>query len=106
MAAGAIVTAHDPAAAENAARKLPELRCAASAPAAARDAELVLHLTEWPEYQAIDPAALRKTVARSVAIDARCALKAAQWRDAGWTVHVLGRPSHEPSQERQGPSAG
>ena len=102
IAAGAVVTAHDPAAAENAARKLPGLRCAASVPAATRDAELVLHLTEWPEYQAIDPIALRETVARSVAIDARCALNAVQWREAGWTVHVLGRPSQEPVSRKAG----
>jgi len=95
IAAGADVTAHDPAAAGNAARQLPQLRYAPSVSAAARDAELVLHLTEWPEYRAIDPAALREAVARPVVIDARCALNAAQWRDAGWTVHVLGRPSQE-----------
>jgi UDPglucose 6-dehydrogenase len=102
IAAGAIVTAHDPAAAENAVRKLPGLRCAASASAAARDADLVLHLTEWPEYQAIDPAALRETVARPVVIDARCALNAVQWRDAGWTVHVLGRPAQAPFSGKAG----
>jgi len=28
-----------------------------------------------------------------VIIDARCCLDAALWADAGWTVHVLGRPS-------------
>ena len=102
IAEGAIVTAHDPAAADNAAKKLPGLRCAASAAAAARDADLALLLTEWPEYQAIDPAALRETVARPVVIDARCALNRMQWRDAGWTVHVLGRPSHEPLSGKAG----
>ena len=89
---GAFVTAHDPAAAGNAARKYPRLRYADSVSEAAHDAELVLHLTEWPDYQAIDPAALVRTVTRPVLIDARCALNAAQWRNAGWTVHVLGRP--------------
>jgi glycine/D-amino acid oxidase-like deaminating enzyme len=29
---------------------------------------------------------------RRVIIDARCGLDAALWHDAGWTVHVLGRP--------------
>jgi UDPglucose 6-dehydrogenase len=101
-AAGAVVTAHDPAAAGNAAARLPGLGLAASVPEAARGADLVLHLTEWPEYRAIDPAALRQAVARPVVIDARCALNAAHWRQAGWTVHVLGRPTQE---ERQGPSA-
>jgi UDPglucose 6-dehydrogenase len=91
-AEGAIVTAHDPAAAGNAAKKYPQLRYADSVSESARDADLVLHLTEWPDYQAIDPATLAQIVARPVLIDARCALSAAQWRDAGWTVHVLGRP--------------
>jgi hypothetical protein len=27
-----------------------------------------------------------------VIIDARCCLDAELWREAGWTVHVLGRP--------------
>lgn len=92
MAEGAIVTAHDPAAMPAAATKHPDLRFADSAHAAAADAELVLHLTEWPEYRAIDPATLAAAAARPVLIDARCALDAPQWRAAGWTVHVLGRP--------------
>jgi UDPglucose 6-dehydrogenase len=93
-AEGAVVTAHDPAAADNAAKKYPQLRFAASVSEAARDADLVLHLTEWPDYLVIDPAILVQTVARPVLIDARCTLNAAQWRDAGWIVHVLGRPEH------------
>jgi UDPglucose 6-dehydrogenase len=95
-AEGAVVTAHDPAALRNAAKKYPELRYAGSVSEAAHDAQLVLHLTEWSDYQAIDPAILVRTVARPVIIDARCALNAALWRDAGWTVHILGRP-HQPT---------
>jgi UDPglucose 6-dehydrogenase len=52
----------------------------------------VLHLTEWSDYQAIDPAALGRVVARRVIIDARCCLDAGLWHEAGWTVRVLGRP--------------
>jgi UDPglucose 6-dehydrogenase len=92
-AEGALVTAHDPAAMPAAAAKHPDLRFADSVHAAASGADLVLHLTEWPEYQAIDPAVLAAVVARPVLIDARCALDAPQWRAAGWTVHALGRPS-------------
>jgi UDPglucose 6-dehydrogenase len=111
-AEGAVVTAHDPAAGVNAAAKFPGLACAGSAWEAARGADLVLHLTEWPDYRAIDPAALARVVARPVVIDARCALDAAQWRDAGWTVHVLGRPDRgspaggPESPERRGPRVG
>ena len=91
-AEGAIVSAHDPVAMPNAAKRQPDLVYAGSVSAAAKRADLVLHLTEWADYRAIDPAALARVVARRVIIDARCGLDAGLWHDAGWTVHVLGRP--------------
>ena len=92
MAEGAMVSVHDPVAMLNAARRQPGLVCAPSVSEAAEGADLVLHMTEWSDYRAIDPAALGRVVAQRVVIDARCCLDAALWRDAGWTVHVLGRP--------------
>jgi UDPglucose 6-dehydrogenase len=92
-AEGAIVSVHDPVAMPNAAKRRPDLVYARSVSEAAQGAELVLHLTEWSDYQAIDPAALGRVVARRVIIDARCCLDAGLWRDAGWTVRVLGRPT-------------
>jgi len=91
-AEGALVTVHDPVAMANAARVRPGLRYVDSVGEAAQDAEVVLHLTEWSDYRAIDPAALARVVARRVVIDARCCLDAGLWREAGWTVHALGRP--------------
>jgi UDPglucose 6-dehydrogenase len=91
-AEGAIVSAHDPVAMPNAAKKSPGLVYAQSVSEAAEGADLVLHLTEWSDYRAIDPAALARVVARRVIIDARCSLDAGLWSDTGWTVHVLGRP--------------
>jgi UDPglucose 6-dehydrogenase len=76
----------------SAAKRKPDLQYAPSVFEAAADADLVLHLTEWSDYRAIDPAALARVVARRVIIDARCSLDAEAWRAAGWTVHVLGRP--------------
>ncbi|HEU5387394.1 MAG TPA: UDP-glucose/GDP-mannose dehydrogenase family protein [Streptosporangiaceae bacterium] len=92
-AEGAIVSVHDPVAMPSAAAKRPGLRYAPSVSEAAERADLVLHLTEWSDYRAIDPAALARVVARRVVIDARCCLDADAWRAAGWTVHVLGRPT-------------
>jgi UDPglucose 6-dehydrogenase len=91
-AEGAIVSVHDPVAMPNAAKRRPDLVYARSVFEAAQGADLVLHLTEWSDYQAIDPAALGRVVARRVIIDARCCLDAGLWHDAGWTVRVLGRP--------------
>ena len=91
-AEGALVTVHDPVAMANAARVRPGLRYVDSVGEAAQDAEVVLHLTEWSDYRAIDPAALAEIVAKPVLIDARCTLDAGLWREAGWTVHAPGRP--------------
>ena len=91
-AEGAIVSVHDPVAMPNAAKRQPDLVYAGSVSAAAERADLVLHLTEWADYRAIDPAALARVVARRVIIDARSSLDARLWHDAGWTVHMLGRP--------------
>ena len=92
VAEEAVVSVHDPVAMPSAARKRPELRYASSVSEAAEGADLVLHLTEWSDYRAIDPAALARVVARRVVIDARCCLDAGLWREVGWTVHALGRP--------------
>ena len=89
---GAIVTVHDPVAMPNAAKARPDLRYADTVHEAAEGAELVLHLTEWTDYRAIDPVALARIVANPVLIDGRCTLDAANWRQAGWTVLVPGRP--------------
>jgi UDPglucose 6-dehydrogenase len=92
MADGALVTAHDPVAMENAARSHPDLRFAESVSAAAAGADVVLHLTEWADYRAIDPVMLGTVVARRNMVDARCALDGKLWRSAGWSVRVPGRP--------------
>ena len=91
MREGALVSAHDPVAMAAAARARPDLRFARTAAEAAAGADVVLHLTEWPEYRAIEPAVLGRVVSRRIIIDARCALDAGLWRAAGWTVLMLGQ---------------
>jgi UDPglucose 6-dehydrogenase len=90
--AGAKVTVYDPAALTNARRDYPALDYAESAVAAAADADAVLHLTEWPEFVQMDPAALGDVVRRRNVVDGRNALDAARWRAAGWHYRALGRP--------------
>ena len=89
---GAVVSVHDPVAIKNAERVMPHLRYAETVTEAASGADLVMHLTEWHDYRAIDPAALGRVVARRSVVDGRCALDADYWRSAGWSVRVLGRP--------------
>src|SRR5437764_13161025 len=81
--AGATVTVYDPAALDNARRDYPDLDYASSAQEAARDADVVLHLTEWREFREMDPAVLDAVVARPYIVDRRNALDPAPWPDAG-----------------------
>ena len=88
---GARVTVYDPAAAAKAVAAYPQLKQADSAEAAAREADVLLVLTEWDEFRNADPEILGKAVRRRNVLDARHALDPARWRAAGWTYRALGR---------------
>ena len=68
---GAIVTIYDPVATSKAEQAHSQLRYAASAMGAARDADVLLLLTEWPEFCDADPEILGKTVAKRNIVDGR-----------------------------------
>jgi UDPglucose 6-dehydrogenase len=89
---GGQVRVHDPKAVENARAIFPNLDYAPEATKACEGADAVLHLTEWREYQELDPVALADVVCTSTVLDARNALDIDRWRTAGWTVRALGRP--------------
>ncbi|MFF8832425.1 UDP-glucose dehydrogenase family protein [Streptomyces sp. NPDC015131] len=88
---GATVTVTDPMALDNARKTHPELNYVDDPIAAAEDADLLLHLTEWSQFSRIDPTRLAARSRSPKAVDARGTLDADQWRDAGWMVRVLGR---------------
>lgn len=89
---GAQVLVTDPQAISNAATLWPDLKFAESVEEAAYGAELMLLLTEWPEYVNLDPSALKEIVAEPRILDGRNALDPVSWRGAGWTYRALGRP--------------
>lgn len=88
---GATVSVYDPKANDTARATFPTLEYAESALGAARDADLLLHLTEWPEFREVDPVAVGDVVRRKQVIDGRNKLDLEAWRAAGWTVRGLGR---------------
>ncbi|MFH8686385.1 UDP-glucose dehydrogenase family protein [Streptomyces anulatus] len=90
---GAAVRVHDPQALDNARAALPDLTYTLDIPKACEQADLLLHLTSWPEYRQIDPGALVPVVRRPVLLDARNSLHAQPWRSAGWSLHALGHPT-------------
>ncbi|MEU9367661.1 UDP-glucose/GDP-mannose dehydrogenase family protein [Streptomyces avermitilis] len=89
---GAAVTVTDPQALDNARKTHPELDYADDPIAAAHNADLLLHLTEWPQFSHIEPAQLAALVATPNLIDGRGTLNPESWREAGWTYRALGRP--------------
>jgi UDPglucose 6-dehydrogenase len=90
-AQGARVRVFDPAAMDNARRAYPELRYGTSALDVARDADVVVLLTEWAEFREIDPDAMGRVVRHRRVFDGRHALDADWWRAAGWEYRALGR---------------
>ncbi|MEU9447346.1 UDP-glucose/GDP-mannose dehydrogenase family protein [Streptomyces sp. NPDC048277] len=95
---GADVTVYDPEALDNARKAFPLLGYALSAEEALRGADLVLHLTEWPQFREIDPERAATLVGRPRIVDGRGALDADRWTAAGWHFRALGRPA--PAGER------
>ncbi|REE98358.1 UDP-glucose dehydrogenase family protein [Thermomonospora umbrina] len=89
---GGKVTVYDPQALDNARRAQPSLAYGDSALDAARDAHVVLLLTEWAEFRDMDPDALGAVVAEKNIVDGRNALDPERWRAAGWNYRALGRP--------------
>ncbi|MEU6729058.1 UDP-glucose/GDP-mannose dehydrogenase family protein [Nonomuraea wenchangensis] len=89
---GGRVTVYDPIALDNARKAHPELKYGESVVEAVRGAHVVLLLTEWQEFVALDPEQLGGVVAARRIVDGRNALDAETWRSAGWHYRALGRP--------------
>ncbi len=87
-AAGADVRIYDPQA------RLPPregFTQVASVDQALLGADIVLHLTEWPEFRQLDPEKLGELVKTKIIIDGRLKLDARSWHRAGWKVVQIGR---------------
>lgn len=88
---GAQVVVYDPEAGATGKRIFPSLTFGSSTEEAVTDADVVLVLTEWPEFRTADPASLL-ALARpgATVIDARNCLPVDAWRAAGWHYRGLG----------------
>jgi UDPglucose 6-dehydrogenase len=82
---------HDPKGIEPARKRFPHLDYAERVVDAVKDADAILHLTEWKEYRELDPSVIGQLVKSKFLIDGRNMLDRDKWRKAGWRVHALGR---------------
>lgn len=89
---GADVRATDPEAIANARRLHPQLDYRESLDDALDGADVVVLVTEWPEYRGLAPEDAATHAAGRNVVDGRNSLDADAWRGAGWTYRGLGRP--------------
>lgn len=91
IAAGASVCAHDPIVTGVA--ELPELRIVGNPIDAARRADAIVLVTEWPEYRTLDFTVLRHVMRGALLIDGRNALDPVAMADHGFVYEGFGRES-------------
>lgn len=90
---GASVVAHDPAAGNNAAVRLPEITLAASPYEAAQHADAVLLCTPWPEYAALDYSRIAARMRGDLLLDGRNLLDKDEVERAGLRYEGIGKGS-------------
>jgi UDPglucose 6-dehydrogenase len=81
---GADVVVTDPQGIDNARKRHPQLLYSEVTEEAVRHADLVVLVTEWPEYVALDPVHVKDIARGSTIIDGRNTLDADAWKAAGW----------------------
>jgi UDPglucose 6-dehydrogenase len=102
IAAGATVTAYDPAAIEKAKGVLPasdSMSYAASPYEAAENADAVLILTDWAEFAELDMIRLDQALKFPIVIDGRNLYKPDYMREQGFTYVSVGRPAAYTAQQ-------
>jgi UDPglucose 6-dehydrogenase len=92
LAERAIVRATDPVAIEKAGAVLHDVDFVKDAYEAARGADALLLLTEWPEYRNLDWKRICREMARPLVIDARNMLSPAEMKAIGFEYDSFGRP--------------
>ncbi|MGH9172980.1 MAG: UDP-glucose dehydrogenase family protein, partial [Vicinamibacterales bacterium] len=88
---GAIVTAYDPAATENARRAVPEATYVESPYLAVEDVDALLIATAWNEFRHIDLGHVRDLMRAPVVIDGRNLYEPAEMRRLGFVYAGIGR---------------
>ncbi len=91
-ALGADVIAYDPEANGPARLRFPALVTAETLDEVLTGADVIVLVTEWPEFIALDPERVAGLVSHRAIVDARNVLDADRWRAAGFTFVGMGRP--------------
>lgn len=91
QAAGAIITAHDPEAREQAERHLTNVDWKEDPYDVAHGADALAILTEWNEYRSLTISRLEETMNEKILVDLRNIYKVEDMRERGFTYVSIGR---------------
>jgi UDPglucose 6-dehydrogenase len=92
QAAGADVSAFDPEAMEQAKPHLPGVHFTANAYLAIEDADVLVILTEWDQFRALDLGRIKTTLKAPVVVDLRNIYSPEEMKARGFDYHSVGRP--------------
>ena len=89
---GARVRAHDPVGMEQAKRELPDIEYCEDPYACAKGADVMVLVTEWVQYRAMDLERLKAAMAQPVVVDLRNVYRAEDMAAHGFIYESVGRP--------------
>jgi len=92
MAAGATIVAFDPEGMKEAARMLPGIAFAKTAYEVASGADVLVVITEWPEFRGLDPRRLKEAMRQPRIVDLRNIFNPDEMRGLGFAYEGVGRP--------------
>ena len=93
QALGAEITAHDPEAQEEASRHLKDINWVVDPYETATDADVLVILTEWNEYRALDMARIGESMKSKNLVDMRNIYKPDYMAELGFHYRSIGRPA-------------
>jgi UDPglucose 6-dehydrogenase len=92
QAAGAKIVAFDPEGMKEAAHLLPDVSFAKTAYEAVAGADVLVVITEWPEFRGLDPRRLKELMRRPRIADLRNVFDPEELRGLGFSYEGVGRP--------------
>jgi UDPglucose 6-dehydrogenase len=93
---GAKVRAHDPVGMEQARKELPDIEYCGDPYECARGADIVVLVTEWAQFRALNLARLKKEMAGSIVIDLRNIYNPHEMKVCGFIYEGVGRGARAP----------
>ena len=89
---GAKVRAHDPAGMQQARKELPDIEYCEDPYVCAKGADVVVLVTEWVQYRAMDLERLKREMARPIVVDLRNVYRREDMAAQGFVYESVGRP--------------